>query len=472
MVGPDFKKPKAPPVSHYTREALPEKTQSAPSLHGGAAQHFTCAEIPLQWWKLFQSPEVNALVVEGLNHHPSIEAGKAAIAQAQAALRAQVGSLFPQIDFVANVTREKNSTSGFGNIGISSASSSSSASAPYTLYNPQFNVSYVLDIFGGNRRAIEGLCAQVDYQKYQLEGIHLTLSSNIVLTAITAASLDAQIKSTHELISLEEKTLEIVKKQFELGGASKQDVLNQEATLAQLKTTLPALELSFRQAQNALSQLTGRLPSQGLLPSIELAQLHLPEALPISLPSELVRHRPDLRAQEALLHQASAQIGVKTAALLPQVTLSAMGGWEALELDQLFNAQNNFWSLGASLLQPIFHGGTLVAQRQQAVAAYQQALAQYKVTVLNAFQNVADSLNAIEIAAQALKAFREAEIAAQQSYLLTEKQYQLGATPFLNLLTAKRTYDQAVISRVQAQAQRYSDTVALFQALGGAWWTS
>lgn len=474
-VGPDFKRPPPPPVANYTLKPLPSETTTT-AIHGGEAQHFEACDLPVHWWKLFASPEITVLVNAGLQNHPNVEAGIAAIRQAKSNLRAQIGStLFPQVDLAASASRQK--SAGGSTTGISSAtdpaSTGGSTSSPtFNVFTSQLNVSYVFDIFGGNRRAIEALCALVDYQRYQLEGIYLDLSANIVTSAISIADLTARIEATRALIALEQDTLDIVKKQYEVGAIAKLDVLNQEAQVAQLKTTLPPLEVSLRQSQHALIQLIGDFPSNAIIPIITLENLHLPQTLPISIPSQLVRHRPDIRAQEALLHQASAQIGVKTANLFPQFSITATAGSQALQMNQLFNSNTIFWNVTGNLLQPIFHGGALLAERQAAIAAYEQVLAQYKATVLIAFQNVADALSAIELDAVALKAYTDAEIAAKTSYQLTEQQFRLGATTYLNLLTAKRTYDQAVLNRIQAQAKRYSDTVALFQALGGAWWAT
>jgi NodT family efflux transporter outer membrane factor (OMF) lipoprotein len=339
----------------------------------------------------------------------------------------------------------------------------------FNLFNASVNVSYTLDVFGGLRRQIEALGAQVDNQQFELMAAYLSLTANIVTTAVTVASFQAQIQATHSLLSAQEKQLAIIKKQFFLGGLSRNEVLTQETLVAQTRATLPPLEKSLAQSRHALLALVGEYPDQPL-PRIQLDAIDLPRALPLSLPSMLVRQRPDVRASQALLHAASAQIGVATANLFPQVTLSGADGWQSLVLPSLINPANKIWNITADITQPIFHGGALLAQRRAAIAAYDLAAAQYKQTVIQAFQNVADTLRALETDARSLRAQRQAEISAKHSLQLITQQYRLGGVSYLDLLNAQQQYQQTKISRIKAQAIRYSDTAALFQALGGGWW--
>ncbi len=331
-------------------------------------------------------------------------------------------------------------------------------------------MAYTLDAFGGIRRQIEAAGAQVDYQQFELEAAWLTLSSNIVTTSITLASLRAQIAATRQLIQAQEKTLALVRGQFKLGGASESDVLAQVNLLAQTRAQLPVLEQNLSVQRHALSVLIGELPNEEGLSAFNLDSLRLPKDLPLSCPSFLVKQRPDVQAAEALLHAASAQIGVQTANLFPQVAITGFEGQQSKLLNKLFLPDNMIWSMATNVSQPLFNGGTLLAQRRAAIAAFEQAYAQYKQTVLQAFQNVADALRAIEHDAITLSDLKAAEKSALESLRLTRKQYQLGGVALLNLLNAERTWQQARISRIQAEASRYTDTAALFQALGGGWW--
>jgi NodT family efflux transporter outer membrane factor (OMF) lipoprotein len=340
----------------------------------------------------------------------------------------------------------------------------------FTLYNASVSVSYALDIFGGGRRELEALKAQVDYQRFLLEGAYIVLTSNIITTAVTDASLRAQIRATKEILDVQEKQLDLVERQFQLGAASRSDVLIQQTQLAQTRATLPPLEKELAQTRHQLAVYIGRFPADSELPKFELDKLELPRELPVSLPSLLARQRPDIRAAEELLHAASAQIGVATANLYPQITLTAGLGSEATQIQNLFSGGTSIWSLGAGLLQPIFRGGELTARRRAAIAAYDQALAQYRQTVLQAFQNVADVLRALETDARALKAQAEAEATAREALELTQSQFNLGAVRYLSMLVAVQQYQRARISLVQAQAARFADTAALFHALGGGWW--
>lgn len=403
------------------------------------------------------------MIRQALADSPTMAAAQATLREAQENLRARTGTVYyPSVDGIFSVTREKFTGASFGQ--------PSASSNTYNLYNASVNVSYMLDIFGGGRRELEELRAQVDFQRFQLEGTFLTLTSNLVTTAVQEASLRAQIRATQDILAVQEKQLVVVERHFQLGGVSRSDVLAQRAQLAQTRTTLPPLEKQLAQMRHQLAVLAGRFPGEAALPVFDLNGLRLPQELPVSLPSSLVRQRPDIRASEELLHAASAQIGVATANLYPKITLTGSLGSNATRIQDLFSSGSSIWSLGAGLLQPIFHGGELTAKRRASVAVYDQAAAQYRETVLLAFQNVADVLRALDLDAQTLKAQTEAETAARESLDITERQFQLGAVDYLSLLNAQRQYQQAMISLAQAQAARFTDTAALFQALGGGWW--
>ena len=459
-VGPNFRSPMAPAVQKYTETPLKPKTESA-NVHAGEAQIFLNGKnTPKYWWVLFQSPPLISLVRQGLLNSPSVKVAQTALCIAQENLRAQTGfTLFPSVDAVDSASRQRFSAAGFG--------ASKTPPSTFNLFNSQVNVSYVLDIFGGGRRGLEALRAQVDYQWYELEATYLTLASNIVTTAITEASLRDQVQATHALIALQERQLKISQQQFDLGAIAISDVLAQKSALALTKATLPPLEKSLAQSRHALAVLVGDFPGEKTRPQFQLEDLQLPTQLPLTIPSELVRQRPDIQASEALLHQASANIGVATANLLPQLSITGNYGWESNFLDTLFTPSGVVWNITGQALQPLFRGGALFAKRRAAVLAYEQAMAQYRQTVLLAFQNVADSLRAIESDAKNLKAQTEAEMAAKEQLTLIQQQYRLGAVNYLALLNADRDYQKAILSRVQAQAARLTDTVALFQALGG-----
>ncbi|HSW70172.1 MAG TPA: efflux transporter outer membrane subunit [Gammaproteobacteria bacterium] len=464
MVGPNFHSPRAPQTTRYTETKMPKKTVStAGIIQGGKPQYFVNGkDIPGEWWKLFHSRQLNVLIQRGLNNSPNLAAAEAALRVAQETLNAQIGtSLYPQVNLQVNAQRNRTAGASFGG---------GSGSNIFNLYNVSIPVTYTLDLFGGLHRQIEGLQAQVVYQNFQLEAAYLTLTSNIVTTAITIASLEEQIESTRELVKIQRNQLRIVKGQFNLGGASQANVLSQEAQLAQTEASLPPLEQNLSVSRHALAVLVGSLPSEIIIPSFDLDKIVLPEHLPVSLPSSLVRQRPDVRSAEALLHAAMTQIGVATANMLPQITLSGNYGWVNTSTGTFFNANNTIWNFGVGVLQPVFNGGALRAQRREAIAAYQQSAAQYKQTVLQAFQNVADALRAVQHDAETLKAQRNSEMAARRSMFLTEEQYKLGGVNYVTLLTANQQYRLALVNRIQAQATRYNDTVALFAALGGGWW--
>jgi NodT family efflux transporter outer membrane factor (OMF) lipoprotein len=459
-VGPNFRSPDVVTPDHYTAAPLPVQTAVAQS-ETGTAQRFAFAkDLSGDWWTLFGSSELDKMIKQGLTDSPTLAAAQAALRKAEEDLRAISGSiLYPAVNTNLQAARQR--TSGNVNAGPSDT---------FNLYNASVGVSYTLDIFGGGRRQIEAYQAQIDYQSYLYEATYLTLTANIVTAAIQEASLRAQLNATKDIIEIQQKQLDVIKKQFELGAVSKTAVLSQEAEIAITKARLPAIEKQLDLTRNALAVMIGQFPGKEKLPEFKLETLRLPEELPVSLPSELAHQRPDVRASEALLHQACAMVGVATANLYPQITLSAGYGFQAVSTDILFNGQSAVWNLGAGLLQPLFRGGELTAKRRSALAVYDQAAAQYRQTVLKAFQDVADVLRALEADARTLQAQADAEAAAQSALALIEKQYELGAVSYPAFLLAQRDYQNTRINVIVARAQRYADTAALFQALGGGWW--
>jgi NodT family efflux transporter outer membrane factor (OMF) lipoprotein len=452
-VGPDYRRPAAPEVASYTTEALPSGTAEAKGIGGPMQRFVPGGEIPARWWELFRSQALDRWIREGLSNSPTLGAAEATLRRAQEIRRARAGELLPSVDGSVNASRQKPSGASFGqpNFPIN----------PFSLYNASVDVSYTLDLFGRTRRGLEALQAQVDFQGFQLEGARLTLTSNIVTAAILEASLRGQLQATRDILATREALLALIERQFELGGITRTDVLAQRASLAQTRATLPPLEKRLAQTRHLLAALAGRFPGGTAdLPEFDLKDFQLPEELPVSLPSRLARQRPDIRSAEEVLH----------AALYPQVTLSGQYGTSATRIGDLFAPGSAVWGFGAGLLQPIFRGGALEAARRAEVAGYDQAAAQYRNTVLQAFREVADVLRALEYDAMTLKAQSDAEEAARDTLDIATKQVRYGATSYLSLLDAQRQYHLARILLIQAQALRFADTAALFQALGGGWW--
>lgn len=461
--GPDFVKPDKPTEQGYTTEALAPQTAGSPVADGGAAQAFVpAADIPGQWWTLFRSGELNALIDEALKANPDLDAAQASLRQANEGLYAQQGSLFPTIS--ANGSGQQQRINGVQQGG------SAETQFVYGVTTGSLNISYNPDLWGGVRRSVEAQRAQVEFERFQLEATYLTLTSNVVVAAINLASLRGQIAATETIIKIETDALGVVQSQFNLGGASRADVLQQEASLTATQATLPPLQKQLAQQRNQLMTLIGKPPTHDAGQGLLLTSLKLPEELPLSLPSQLVEQRPDVRSAEAQLRTASANIGVAIANQLPQLTLTGMWGMAAAGVGTAFVPGSGIWTLGASIAQTLFDGGKLEHTKRAAVAAYDKAAAQYRSTVLLAFQDVANALRAIQSDADTLKASAAAERTAAASLALVQQQYQAGAINYLTLLTAQQTYQNALINRVRAQAARYSDTAALFQALGGGWW--
>jgi NodT family efflux transporter outer membrane factor (OMF) lipoprotein len=458
-VGPNYHPAPAPTDERYTHDALPAQTVST-GVTGGESQRFQLGrDLPAQWWTLFGSRQLDTLIQQAMASYPDIAAQQAALREARANVSAQLGAFYPQLQGTGQVTREQ-----------SAALAPGFPSFIYNVFYSAVSVSYTFDVFGKERRTLEGLQAQAVQQDFQLEASYLTLASNVATTAIQVASTLGQIDATRSVISLEQQQLGVVQRLFQLGSRTRADVLQQQANLANVRATLPPLQQQLAQAEHQLAVLTGRSPRQATPVQLKLSDLTLPQDLPVSLPSALVAQRPDVRAQAAVVHQESAAIGVATANLLPQITLSGDFGDESFKFATLISPRSSIWSLGGGITAPLFEGGTLRARRRAAVDAYEQAIAQYRLVVLQAFQNVADTLTALDNDAQALSVQHDAVQTAQANLDLIQKEYAVGAVDSVTLLTAQQNYQQDRIAYVRALASRYTDTVSLFQSLGGGWW--
>lgn len=462
-VGPDFQRPQPPANTDYVADAQPAATASA-SGAGGAAQRFIAgADVPAQWWTLFHCAALDRLVQDALDNSPTLVQAGARLRQAQEDLNAETGATrYPAVDAQASVNREKVDPAAFGIPSVPNV-------APFTLYNVQVSVSYTLDLFGTNRRAVEGIQAQADYQAYEAEAARLTLAANVVSAAIRQAALNAQIAATAQILQAQTQQLAITEERYQVGGVSLQDLQSQRTLLAQTRATLPPLQAQRQQIDHQLAIYTGKSPADAAIPQFELNDLELPAELPLTLPSTLVRRRPDVRASEALWHQAGANVGVATANLFPQLAISGSAGTERTQSGDLVNGIN-VWNVGAQLMQPIFRGGELRARKRSAVAAYDAAAAAYEQTVLQALQQVADSLRALEADARTLQARAEAAQQAESNYCIAQQRYKFGGISQVALLDAQRQQLQTQLDRNSSQASRYTDSVALLQALGGDWW--
>ncbi len=459
-VGPDFVRPEPPRVDQYTRGKEPAVTVSADS----QVQYFKKnAQVVSDWWRLFNSTKLDAVVKEAIGNNQSLKAAQASLRQSRDNLRAGYGVFFPQADAAFDATRQKFSPSRFG--GTSPAST-------FNLFTLSATVSYALDIFGGERRAVESLQAQTDFQRYTVIGTYLTLTGNIVNTIIAQAAYREEIKATEEIIGLLSEETGITEAQAQAGTVPYVNALSLRSQLATFEATLPPLRQKLDQSTHLLATLAGRMPAEWSPPQINLADLSLPADLPVTLPSRLVRQRPDILAAEAELHSASADIGVATAALFPNLTLSGGYGFNSTSMSDLLKSSSSIWNLGANITAPLFHGGTLWHRRKAAIEAYRQSLAGYRQTVLSAFAQVADTLRALEHDAEAVDAQSQALKASGESVRLIRANYQAGTVNYLQILVANYQYQQAKLGYLQAKAQRLQDTVALFVALGGGWWNA
>ena len=458
-VGPHYHAPAPPTVTSYTPQPQPGETVGSAGAAGGV-QHFnSSAGIPAQWWTLFDSAELNAMVNEALENSPTLAQATARLKQAQEELRARTGATkYPSVSGNASVQGEQVNLAAFG-IPFPNPS-------PFTLLDGSVAVSYALDIFGANRRLIEGLRAQREYQQWQLEGARLMLAGNVTAAAIRLAQLQEEIEITRQTIEVQQQELKITEQRYRAGGVSDYDVRSQRTVVAQVEATLPPLEQQMDAAHDQLALLLGESPAEAHIPYISLENLRLPEELPVSLPSVLVKQRPDIRAAEALLHQASANVGVAAANQYPQILLTGSGG----ALGTSLVTGGDIWNVGTSLTQPIFNGGELRAERRKAQAAYDEAGGVYRQTVLEAFREVADALYAIQHDAETLQARAQAASEADAAYRIAARRYDSGGISHLNLLDAERQQLQTALDRTNSAASRFVDSATLIQALGGGWW--
>jgi NodT family efflux transporter outer membrane factor (OMF) lipoprotein len=429
-VGPNFKKPAAPDTSGYTPHPI-RNTEGVPGAVGGSAQHFVAGlDIPGQWWALFHSHALNTLIERSLRSNPDIKSAQEALIVAKENAYAQEGAFWPQISGGFTALRQKSSSQ------LSLVTNTSTLN--FNLFTPQVTVSYVPDVFGLNMRTVESLKAQAEQQRFALEATYLTLSSNVVNAAVQEASVRAQIAATERLIEVNRKMLEVLKDQLKTGYTNTPSVLAQEAQLATVIATLPPLQKQLEQTRDLVVRLAGAFPNEDLVEKFELASLDLPRELPLNLPSNLIEQRPDVRQAEESWHSACAQVGVSVANRLPTFMLSGNAGRTAVEIGELFNPGASFWTLSAAVSQPIFEGGTLLHRERSARATYRQTGEQYRSTVLTAFQNVADTLHALDEDAKALKAALDSDRAAKVSLDLTNEQVKVGYANVLALLSAEQ----------------------------------
>lgn len=479
-VGPDFAPPPAPQAAHMT----PEPTASP-----GDGQRFVeGGDIPAEWWTLYRSKPLDRLVRETLENNPSLQAAEASIKIAYYNAEAQKGVFLPQVGFTANESanlESNNRSLGAINQSVFNESFPSAANiltgpvpnvptntpnAFYGLFLKQLSISYMPDVWGLNARTQESLQAQAEQQRWQMEAARLSLTGNVIVAAIQEASIRGQIEATKNIIGILRESLDILKRQESFGSIAKADVFAQEAALAQAEQTLPPLEKQLALQRNLLTALAGRFSFDGPGESFDLANFRLPATLPVSLPSQIVEQRPDIRVAQANLHAACAEVGVAVANRLPNLTLSANLGFSAFRAAQLFAPGTGFYTAAANLAQPIFNGGALLNKQRAAEAGLEQADAQYRSTVINAFQNVADALRALQADAKAVQTARHAEDAARRSLDIVRTQLKYGHVSQIAVFNAQRIFLLASLSRVQAEATRLADTAGLFVALGGGWW--
>lgn len=475
-VGPDFHRPAAPLATGFAPQPMPATTASAPNIPGGDAVRFVIGrDIPFAWWQELGSPKLDALVARALVNSPTLTAAIAVLRQAHEQTAAQRGFFYPTVTPEFGASRQQIAGNLAGNDPGIQGNGTNLTAPPghplvYSFYTAQVGLSYTPDVFGGNRRQLESLKAQEENLRFQMEAAYITLTTNVVAAALQEASLQAQIKATQAYIETSNRAMAILRDQQRAGLAMRLDVAQQEGALAQAEALLPPLHKQLEQNHDLIRALLGGLPSDDVDLTFDLDGFRLPHELPLSLPAQLIDQRPDVRAAEANLHVASAEVGVAVAARLPNLAITGAYGGAASSIGQLFQPGAAFWSIVGNTTAVLFDGGTLRHRQHAAQQGLIVARAQYRSTVINAFQNVADTLHAIQADADALAAAAHAEAATKAARDVTRDQFRVGYVNYQTLLIAEGTYQQSVVTRVQAQTNRFGDAAALFQALGGGWW--
>lgn len=467
-VGPSFHHPGAPvtPAYRSSGESRPVGTAAAaaqrraPAAGPYAQQILLGARATADWWTLFRSPQLDALMRRALADNRDIAAAKATLAQAQELVAAQTGQLFPQVGLQASTGRQKYGKQFLGSLVPSVP--------PFTYESFGAGVSYTLDYDGAIARSVEEQKALEQYERSELDAARLTLTGDVASEAVIIAAARGEIRAAAELLSEDRDNLSLVQTAFANGSVSRLDVLTAQSQLASDQTLLPPLYQQLAVARHALAVLLGHPPAEWSQPDLELSELRLPRRLPVSVPSQLVRRRPDILAAEAQLHAATAAVGVATANLYPQIALTATLGQQALTPSNLFNASASAWSLIAGLTQPLFDGGTLRAERRATLDALQASAARYQQVVLDSFGQVADLLDALDHDAQLVAAQANARDTSQASLELARKSYQEGNSGILQVLDAQRERQRAELGFLEAQSRQYLDTVQLLLAVGGS----
>ncbi|RTL69395.1 MAG: efflux transporter outer membrane subunit [Hyphomicrobiales bacterium] len=448
-VGPDFTPPAAPQV----RLSLVGTKGQSPAYVEGLA-------IPQRWWELFHCPALNAVVARAIAANPDLAAARAALRMADANLAAARGGLFPQVEASAGASRQRPSAAQAGPAG---------STTPYSVSSGQLSVSYALDVFGGGRRRVESAAAQAEAQYFEVEAAYLTLTSKIALAAITEASLRDQIRAAGTSVSVGRDVLQILKRQTDLSEATRVDVSAQDVALSQFEQSLQSLKKRLALGRNQLAAFGGGLAGEGLSEEFEFSCLRLPRELPLALPSQIVRNRPDVRAAEAHVHAATAEVGVALANRLPQFSITASGGVNAVAAALAASPAALFWSLAGSASQVLFDGMTLAEKQRAAEAGLDRAVALYRGTVVSAFQNVADVLQGMEADRKALRVTQRGLAAAKVNLDLTRKLLAQRLANSVQVLNAQQLFAQASAAHAEAKAALHGDVVMLFQALGGGW---
>ena len=460
-VGPNFERPAPPSASAYTS---PSDAAVTPAT--GPAAAFGAGPT-LAWWTAFQSPELNRLVDQAIAHNASLEAANARLAAAREEVAAARGRELPQVDANARIEHEEANLAGFGF--QPGALPGLSSNPVFDLYSVGGGISYDLDLFGKNRRRVEQAAAQAEAEQRQTEAAHLTLAGQVVEQVLTIAAIRARIDTANSLLADDQRNVDLTEKRRQAGEGTLTEVLNARSQLEADRTEIPQLTQQLDEARHLLATLIGVTPNELGPTEFDLGALTLPAAVPVTLPSELVHKRPDILQAESDLHAATAAVGVATAALYPDITLGGTYTQGSPTIGDLFSSTYRGFDIFGGLTAPIFHGGTLKAEKRAAVARAKAAAATYRQTVLDAFRQTADLLDAIQSDARSVANQQESVGVAAHSLQLSRRSFQVGNSGLLQILDSQRLYERARMNLVEARARQYVNVARLYVATAGGW---
>jgi NodT family efflux transporter outer membrane factor (OMF) lipoprotein len=459
-VGPDFERPAPPPPqAGYGAPVAPEVAGGPEVVIGQGPD--------AQWWTAFASLELDALVARALAGNHSLESSRATLERARERIAAVRGRTLPQVDASVRAERERINLSAFGFDGLGGDAQISNPS--FNLFTLGGGVSYDLDLFGRSRRALEQAGAEADAQGRATEAAHLVIAGRVVSQVFALAALNDTILTERALLAEDDRNVRLTQARRDAGAGTLVEVLTAQSQVAGDRADLPALEQRVAEGRAMLAVLLGISPAELGPTDFHLAQFTLPASVPVTLPSALVHKRPDILEAEARLRSAVAEVGIASAALYPDITLGASLTQSAARPGDLTSSRFNAFDIFAGLTAPVFHGGTLKAEKRGAEAGAKAAASDYRQIVTEAFGQVSGLLSALDADNRELAERRLAADTAERSLYLSRRSFQVGNSGVLQVVDASRASQRAQLSLVDTRARQYQNVARLLVATAGGW---